>query len=292
MAPENDPRPLYVEARRVLLDALTALAPHGGAVIVAGAQAIYLRTGEAAFDFAIAAFTLDSDLALNPSLLGDDPNLEAAMRGAHFELLPQPEGHYEPGIWITHAMIEGKREPIPVDLIVPQGASDSGRRRGARLGTHGNRAARLVVGLEAALVDHGPMQVTALDPADVRSITAEVAGPAALVVAKAHKVNDRVAAGKTERIKNKDASDVVRLMQTTPASTLAVTLARLAKDPLAGQPTRDALVYLNDLFGRRGGAGIAMASDAFQFVLDPETVEVICTSYVRQLRDSLGEVDS
>lgn len=38
--------PLYVAARRVLLDALTLLAPHGDAVIVVGAQAVYLRTGE------------------------------------------------------------------------------------------------------------------------------------------------------------------------------------------------------------------------------------------------------
>jgi hypothetical protein len=76
MPPEPlDPR--YVEARRVLLDALFALAPHGSAFIVAGAQAIYLRTGDAGF--AIAPFTTDSDFAINPTLLGDDPQLEAAM---------------------------------------------------------------------------------------------------------------------------------------------------------------------------------------------------------------------
>lgn len=44
--------PIYIEARRVLLDALTALAPQGAAVIVAGAQAVYLRTGDA--DIAVA----------------------------------------------------------------------------------------------------------------------------------------------------------------------------------------------------------------------------------------------
>ena len=47
--------PIYVEARRVLLDALTALAPQGPAVIVAGAQAVYLRTGAA--DVAVAPYT-------------------------------------------------------------------------------------------------------------------------------------------------------------------------------------------------------------------------------------------
>lgn len=47
---EVDPR--YVEARRVLLDALEALRPHRNAVIVAGAQAVYLHTGPG--DLAIA----------------------------------------------------------------------------------------------------------------------------------------------------------------------------------------------------------------------------------------------
>jgi len=46
--------PGYVEARRVLLNALTALAPHGSAIIVAGAQAVYLRTGDA--DLAVAPY--------------------------------------------------------------------------------------------------------------------------------------------------------------------------------------------------------------------------------------------
>jgi len=55
----------YVAARRVLLDALFALAPHGKAVIVVGAQAVYLRTGDA--NLAIAPYTTDGDLVINPS---------------------------------------------------------------------------------------------------------------------------------------------------------------------------------------------------------------------------------
>jgi len=47
----------------VLLDALFALAPVWCAIIVAGAQAIYLHTGDA--DFAIAPFTIDSDFVIN-----------------------------------------------------------------------------------------------------------------------------------------------------------------------------------------------------------------------------------
>ena len=92
--------PLYVEARRVLLDVLTALQPHGVSVILAGAQAIYLRTGDA--DIAVAPYTTDGDLALDPSKLADSPTLEAAMRDAHFHL------GAEPGIWLARARIGGR----------------------------------------------------------------------------------------------------------------------------------------------------------------------------------------
>ncbi len=41
---DGAPRIEYVEARRVLLDALDALRYHLGAVVLVGAQAVYLRT--------------------------------------------------------------------------------------------------------------------------------------------------------------------------------------------------------------------------------------------------------
>ena len=285
MVPEPlDPR--YVQARRVLLDALFALAPHRAAVIVAGAQAIYLRTGDA--DFAIAPFTVDSDFAINPSLLGDDPQLEAAMRGAGFDLTQRPEGHVEPGIWVTPAPVGDHQELIPVDLIVPKGAASPGGRRGARLGVHGNRAARRILGLEAALIDHSPIEIMPLDAADARSITAEVAGPAALLIAKAHKLHDRVEDDRSHRVKDKDASDVVRLMQTTVPYTLAVVFEKLLADPVAGTPTRDGLDYLRQLFGPRGRPGVTMAMNALTIAMDPDTVEVICTSFMAQLDGALA----
>jgi hypothetical protein len=70
----------YVDARRVLLDALEGLVAHERAVIVVGAQAVYLRTRVE--DEGIAPFTTDGDLALDPSLLADEPVLRAAMEGA------------------------------------------------------------------------------------------------------------------------------------------------------------------------------------------------------------------
>ena len=74
--------PITVAARRVLLDALEALVEQRDAVVLVGAQAIYLYTGAA--DVAIATTTKDSDIALIPARLTPEPTLEAAMTAAGF----------------------------------------------------------------------------------------------------------------------------------------------------------------------------------------------------------------
>jgi hypothetical protein len=273
-----DPR--YIEARRVLLDALTALAPHARAVIVAGAQAIYLHTGDA--NIAVAPYTTVGELALDPTLLGDDPHLEAAMTSAHLTLLKNPSGHAEPGTWVATVRINNEEVLVPVDLIVPQAVATGGS-RGARLGIHGKQAARQVPGIEAVLIDHGPMTITALDPADSRSLIVEVAGVAALFVAKAHKLHDRIEAGKTHRLDDKDAADVIRLMQTTSPAEVGLTLASLSMHPIAGNSTTIALQYLDDLFGRRGRTGIVMATRALQFGMPEAAIETLSVSYTETL---------
>jgi len=74
--------PIYIAARTVLLDALEALADHRASLVLIGAQAIYLHTGEA--DVAVAPYTADGDLALDPRQLGRDPALETALRAKGF----------------------------------------------------------------------------------------------------------------------------------------------------------------------------------------------------------------
>lgn len=279
MTPLTDPR--YVVARRVLLDALKALASHRKAFIVAGAQAVYLRTGPT--DIGIAPYTTDGDLALDPSLLSDEPELEATMRSAGFDLLERTPNHPEPGIWIARVSVDGEEVLIPVDLIVPEGVAAGGGRRGARLGPHGKRAARRVVGLEAALVDHSPMEIASLDPADVRVLTNEVAGPAALFVAKAHKLHDRLTSSRASRLDDKDAADVYRLMQTTPAVSVAATFTELRAHPTAGPPTEDAIEYLTSLFSRRRSEGVSMAVRALRLAVPEPQVRTFATSYLERL---------
>jgi hypothetical protein len=169
---ENDPDQL-VAARSALLDALTALRSHLDAIVLIGAQALYLHTG--AVDVALAETTKDSDLALDPRALADSPRLEILMRGAGFEL---DRNSPQPGSWVS-------ANGIPVDLMVPEALAGAGGRRGARIPPHSQRAARRAAGLEAAVVDHAPMRVGALTPGDQRRYTVNVAGPAALLVAQA-----------------------------------------------------------------------------------------------------------
>lgn len=273
-----DPR--YIAARRVLLDALEALAPHGPAIIVAGAQAVYLNTG--ATDIGIAPYTTDGDLALDPTLLGAEPELATAMRAADFH--PDLK---EPGIWLANTVVDGEDFTIPVDLIVPEGVAAGGGRRGARLGPHGNRAARRAIGLEAALIDHATMTVAALEPGDTRSFATEVAGPAALFVAKAHKIHDRLASTRPRRVEDKDASDVYRLMQTTQPIAIGQRLVELRRDAMAGPATDTAVIYLGELFGNRAGVGIAMASRALQLAVPEAQVATLSLSYMERLLATL-----
>jgi hypothetical protein len=283
---------IYIAARRVLLDALTVLAPHGDAIILAGAQAVYIRTGAA--DLAIAPYTTDGDLVLDPQLLGDSPELEAGMTAAGFHLQQQqPGGHVEPGIWLATASVAGEDVVIPVDLIVPEGAASGGGRRAARLGVHGGRAARRAVGLEAALVDNSTMTIAALDPKDTRSLQAKVASSAALLVAKAHKLHDRLASGRARRLDDKDAADVLRLMQTTNPDVTAATFETLGADAVAGVSSQNALRYLGELFGRRGSAGIEMAARALRAAMPEDRVEALCIAYIAALtRSGTGQKNS
>lgn len=174
----GDETDVYVAARVALLDALEALGEHANEAVVIGAQAVYLHTGAA--DVAIAPFTIDGDLVIDPRSLGGEPLIEEAMRAAHFGL-DQTKG--QPGAWVS-------REGIAVDLMVPEAVAGTAGRRGARIPPHSNRATRRAVGLEAAVVDHEPIQITGF-PGDGRVITANVAGPAALLVAKLHKLAER-----------------------------------------------------------------------------------------------------
>ena len=108
-----------------------------------------------------------------------------------------------PGSWLSP-------RGVSIDLMVPEALAGPGT-RGARLGPHGKRAARRARGLKAALVDRDIRTIRSLEATDPRTATIWVAGPAALLVAKIHKIAERV--GVQDRVRDKDALDVLRLLR-------------------------------------------------------------------------------
>jgi hypothetical protein len=266
-----------VRARTVLLDALAALDAHRDAVIVVGAQAIYLHTGRA--NVSLAEATKDSDLAIDTRILGDVPHLEDAMAAAGFTLDPRRP---QPGTWLS-------ADGTPVDLMVPELLGGTAGRRGARIPPHSSTATRRAVGLEAAVVDHLPMLVASLKPGDRRACTAEVASPAALLVAKLHKIGERRTT--PTRLVDKDAHDVYRLLLAVTTDELSTALSRLACDAFAGTVTQRAVQYLGELFGQPNATGSTMAGRAEDGIGDPEVVSASVSLLANDLLDAIRPMD-
>lgn len=273
--PGVDPDDLLVRARSALIDAVTALDDQRDAVIVIGAQAVYLRTG--GIDTALAETTKDSDVALDPRMLSDEPHIEAAMRAAGF--LPSANG--QPGAWITPG-------GIPVDLMVPDAVAGPGgpATRGARLPPHDRRAMRRARGLEGALVDNNLMQIRALDPGDGRMAQVRVAGPAALLVAKIHKIWER--RDSPRRLTDKDAHDAYRLLRAFDTEELAAAFATLREAEVCRVVTLEAIEHLSELFDRPDALGALMAGRAEQGVGDPHLVATATSLLASDLVRSLG----
>jgi hypothetical protein len=259
----------YIRARAALLDAAEALAPHLDSIILVGAQAIYLHTGAA--NLVVAEFTIDADFSVEPELLGDQPLLAELLEAHGFT----PREH--PGGWRTPA-------GVYVDIMVPEALAGPGT-RGADLGAHGRRVARRALGLEGARVDRELLTIGALDVADDRSVTMNVAGPGALIVAKAHKIWERTT--NDDRVRDKDALDVYRLLQAIPTDDLAGRLARLRDSPEAGEVTDAAIEQLRVLFGARSGAGIELAVRATRTIIDPEELTLTLITLTGDLMSAL-----
>ena len=130
---------------------------------------------------------------------------------------------------------------------------------------------RLIVarspGLEAALVDNAPMTIRVLDPGDDREAIVAVAGPAALLVSKLHKLGERQ--DQPGRLVDKDAHDIYRLFVATDPVAVATRLVELAADPFCGAETRTAIAYLRELFAGPTAPGPTMAGRAEQVIGDP-----------------------
>lgn len=78
------------------------------------------------------------------------------------------------------------------------------------------------------------MTIAALDPRDPWSYVLWVAGPAALFVAKLHKIYERIDIP-ARRQDQKDALDVLRILRAVPTDRFAGSLRALLADPVASE---------------------------------------------------------
>jgi hypothetical protein len=274
------PDTLYVLARAALLDALEALGGQRDAVILVGAQAIYLHTGE--IDLAVPEYTTDADVVIDPARLQPRPEIEQALTSFGFVRGPRV------GAWVITKALDGRPVNVELDLMVPEAVGGAGR-RAARLVGHKEQVARKARGLEAALIDKAPTAIAAFDPADTRSFSIAVAGPAALIVSKVHKIDERLSEGRVTRLDDKDALDVLRLLQAVPTSTLAQSLEALLHDSIAGEVTREALVSLRSLFGDPRSPGSLMTVRAAGPLADRDAVAQSCAILTTDLLQAVSE---
>jgi len=259
--------PALVLARRTLLNAIDALGAHRDTLILVGAQAVYVHTDDAGLR--TSPFTTDADLAVVPTELAPSPLIDELMAAAGFAPRDGPGG------WISS-------EGVLVDLLVPDSLAGKGS-RGADLGPHGRRARR-ATGLEGVVVDRDRHVVHALGPNDPRAATLWVAGTAALLVAKVHKIEERIPHDRTEA---KDALDVFRLLKAIPTAYLADRLAMLRASPVAAPATRRALRQLPAIFGAPDAPGVRLAVAASDGD-DPDIVAASLVALVNDLIDACG----
>jgi hypothetical protein len=215
-------------------------------------------------------------------VLAELPALEQVLMAAGFS----HQTTNSVGIWITkrstHQFVD---ITIAVDLLVPASMSPGIGRRAARLSGHDYRAARIVKGLDGALVDSDVMSVAALDVADTRVVETRVAGPAALLVAKVHKINDRYGTG---RESDKDALDIFRLLRGTETDDLSARYRKLLADARSADAAKAGLALLSQQFCERGAIGIQMASRSVGALVDPAETAASCKILAQDLLAALG----
>ena len=120
-------------------------------------------------------------------------------------------------------------------------------------------------------MDNDLLPVGAIAPEDPRRFEVRVAGPASMLVSKLYKLHERV--GAPDRLSDKDAHDVFRILVGTDPEDFERRYRRLLADPVSHDTAVVALGYLKELFAVGPEAvGSMMAGRAEAGVGEPETV--------------------
>lgn len=231
-------------SRRLIIETTRALGEHAGAVTVVGAHAVHVWVQDKWGDVEMET-TRDGDLAINPVYVAPDPKIVEMMEGIGLERASEDR----PGIYGYSAERDlDLAQRTTIDLLVPEAFAGSGRRSAELDGQ--KQAATRARGLELALFDRTLTTLHTFDePNDV--IEVHVAGQAALLIAKAHKIGERVADfdKRPDRLKPKDSGDVALLMMTISPEEASATMANgCATQPLIAEAVKHGAQQLLALY--------------------------------------------
>lgn len=241
--------PSLVRGREAVFAAVHALASQASALILIGAQAIQEWALPVEASLGISPGSKDADLPIDARIVAAEPTLEASMERAGFRRASQP------GTWISPHHVQ-------VDLLVAESQARGHGRRSAGVGDHDPRSARRVPGLEACLVFKEIRRIASFTPGDRSVLEMLVARPAALLIAKLHKVGERLR-DQARRAQAKDAFDVLRLLQAPGWDPLVDDLRIGRSDALCGSSVRQGVDYLRALFSTLGAAGCRLLREGY-----------------------------
>lgn len=240
--------PGTVHSRRALIDVIGGLYEHREALTVLGGHAVIEVTWHLE-SLPVPDTTQDGDLGVAPQLLADSPLLFEKMTELGFEAARSDR----PGIWSPIDQRDlPPHERASVDLIAPRAvAAENIRRsiRAARVGAHGKHSVSATEGTELSLLDRSLTVLRSFDGGP--SVEAYVAGPSALLCAKAYKLHDRMEPSELrrnrERLRPKDFADVYRLLHAISGEEAASVFEEGAADDRIGAAVglgRDHLIEL------------------------------------------------
>jgi hypothetical protein len=227
-----------VTSRRALIDVIIGLADQSEALTVLGGHAV-IEVTQGISELPPDDTTRDGDLGVIPQLLGDAPRLDARMTELGYETARSDR----PGVWSPISQRDRSiHDRDSVDLIAPMSMARDGLTtnrniRAARVGVHGRRSVSVTYGTELSLLDRQWLTLRAFDAGP--TVDAYVAGPAALLCAKACKIHDRLDPAElrrnADRLRPKDFADLFRLLLAIEPEEAAEVFAHGVADPRIGE---------------------------------------------------------
>lgn len=210
------------QSRRLLITTIQALGDHAKAMTVVGAHAVHVWVQKKWGPIDMES-TRDGDLVLNPLFIAEDPKIMDLMAEIGLEpVRPERPGIYGP---VSERGLSWEQRTT-VDLLVPEIYAGA-KGRSARILGQG-RATTRAYGLELAIHDRTLTRISTSDNLPQLSVDVHVAGPAALLIAKAHKVSERLrdASKRPDRLRPKDSGDIALLMMVSDGAEIASIMRR------------------------------------------------------------------